>query len=515
MSIGSTDAYAQKFQCPQYVAIKELRGTENRQKLSRNWEKEADILQKMNDLKHPHIIRFLTAFRRGSPGNESHYLMFEWADGGNLCDFWETFPRLTLNANLVRSTLRQILGLAEAISRAHYPVSTSSPSGMNFRHGDLKPQNILWFKNGGDPNGIGLFKIGDWGLAKQHMLYTELRSFKTTTHGGTRIYEPPEEAADQGSKLVVPGQSGKKRSRLYDTWAMGCITLEFLIWLVYGYEQSAQFIARIIHSNPNAPRFYQVSQSTATVHDVAVRWMGHMAKDPIFKAGETALGGLLEVVRDRLLVVKLPERLGTSDFRSHVDLRRQHDISNNDDNSNREGPPATNAEAPDSTEDRPGIYVTGPGEEQNRQDNVSRLDLRQFSKAGPERARSDQFYDSMLEIAGEDMTDSYWFTGLPNPATGPYADNVPAIRQDGTYQAVYSEAHTRSRQDGQASQSEPRQMAGLGVPAVEQVRFYFFLHKNVVHVYSLIVYGNIRLYVSDFMSHCLAVMPMRDVNAHH
>ncbi|KAJ0383086.1 hypothetical protein COL922a_011208 [Colletotrichum nupharicola] len=357
-------------QCPQYVAVKELRDAGDRQKLFRSWEKEADILRKMNKLEQLHIVRFFTAFKRGIPGNESHYLMFEWADGG-------------------------------------------------------------------DRDGIGTFKVGDWGLAKQHQFFTELRSFRTTTSGGTRIYEPPEEAASQGANLV-PGRTGKKRSRLYDIWAMGCITLEFLIWLVYGYDQAEQFIAKIIQSNPNAPRFYQVrqdniNQSVATVHEVAEKWMDHMAKDPIFSADETALGNVLELLRKRLLVVKLPERLGTSDFRSNDIMTPRRDALSDgaisadpvDQSTTSEMAKGPTREIPgivlsepeeaqaESTQETPGIVVSEPEALQDSQDADPKLFSRLFSKPGWERARSDQFYDSMLEIAGEDEKDSYWFTDPP------------------------------------------------------------------------------------------------------
>ncbi|KAF5506317.1 Aurora/IPL1-related protein kinase 2 [Colletotrichum siamense] len=411
------DSNDKDFHCPKYVAVKRINDEEaDRQKMVHSWEREADILQKMNQLNQPHIVRFLTAFRRGSPGQEEHFLMMEWANGGNLRDFWRKFDRPTLTGDLTKATLRQILGLAEAISKAHYPVSTS---GLNFRHGDLKPENILWFKDGGDVDGIGLLKIGDWGLAKQHRFVTELRSNKTTTRWGTRAYEPPEEAASQGAKLLVPGQSGKKRSRLYDIWAMGCITLEFWIWLVYGLEQLEEFTARIYLSNPDAPRFYQVkrdssNQLIATVHDVAVRWMEHMAKDPIFKVGQTALGNLLEVVQTRLLVVKLPERLGTSAITSDDTMAPQQDvvrepIVNRSADSPANATEAQHVVALDIALEPPDIVVSGPGaKETGQKQEVDPGTNRAFSKGGRERARSNQFYDSMLEIEGEDEDDSYW-----------------------------------------------------------------------------------------------------------
>jgi serine/threonine protein kinase len=130
---------------------------------------------------------------------------------------------------LVKDSVKQLLGLARALCEAHYP--RTKPI---FRHGDLKPENILWFK-GGDGE-IGTLKIADWGLARQHNLETEHRS-RTSTGSGTRRYEPPEEETGEGiwANSLTPGQADpkqqKKRSRLYDVWAMGCITLEFL-WVI-------------------------------------------------------------------------------------------------------------------------------------------------------------------------------------------------------------------------------------------------------------------------------------------
>ncbi|KAK0614520.1 hypothetical protein B0T14DRAFT_309967 [Immersiella caudata] len=302
------------------VAVKEVqpRSDEDRQKMVRCWEQEASVLQKMNALNQPHIVQFITAFRRGDKGKEDYYLMFEWASGGNLRNLWRTFDRPYPTPALVKDSVRQLLGLATALCEAHYPESGTKTI---FRHGDLKPENILWFK-GGDGE-IGILKIADWGLARQHNLETEQRSNRTSTGSGTRRYEPPEEETGEGvwASSLTPGQvdlKQKKRSRLYDVWAMGCITLEFLIWLLYGPEELKKFNSDINGGYSDYPPFYQIEivkgKKVARVHDAVVRWMDHMAQDPACAPGETALGSILELVRDRLLVVKLPPRLGTSTY---------------------------------------------------------------------------------------------------------------------------------------------------------------------------------------------------------
>ncbi|KAK4205416.1 hypothetical protein QBC40DRAFT_336097 [Triangularia verruculosa] len=294
-----------------YVAVKELQpNNEDGQKLVQGWGQEASVLQKMNALNHEHIVRFLTAFRRGETGLEDHYLMFEWADGGNLRTLWETTSQ-PLTPTLLKAAVNQLAGLADALDKAHNPVS-----GPMFRHGDLKPENILWFKS---DDQIGTLKIADWGLARQHNIVTELRNSRTSTQHGTRTYEPPEEETGLGITVrgLAPGDAplGKRRSRLYDIWAMGCITLEFIIWLMYG-ERGRKVFHKQLKGNSELTLFYQTTsqrrdRKVARVHDIAIKWMDHIARDPRCKPDGTALGDLLELVRERLLVVELPSNLGS------------------------------------------------------------------------------------------------------------------------------------------------------------------------------------------------------------
>ncbi|KAK4195606.1 hypothetical protein QBC40DRAFT_343340 [Triangularia verruculosa] len=214
------------------------------------WEQEARTLQQMNSVGQEHIVQFITAFRRC----DSHYLMFEWADGGNLRDLWKSYPRSSLpTSTVVRQSLEQIWRLAQALKAAHYPDDLEER--RPFRHGDLKPENILWFKDKSTSgNGMGKLKIGDWGLAKGHDIETALRSHRTSTPYGTRRYESPEE------------ETGT----------------DFIVWLLYGSEGLSCFNRSIGDDSP----LYQTTN-------------------------KVAIGSLLEVVRDNLLVVELPEGLGS------------------------------------------------------------------------------------------------------------------------------------------------------------------------------------------------------------
>ncbi|KAF2805713.1 uncharacterized protein BDZ99DRAFT_395569 [Mytilinidion resinicola] len=288
--------------CPDFFAVKEMRSVE---KVVANWEREVKTLVMLNSLNQDHIVRFITAFSRRQADREDYCLMFEWANGGNLCDFWKATPQPTLQASFVKAVLKQLLGLAKALCAAHY----LNTSGASIRHGDLKPENILWFQ---DLDEIGRLKIGDWGIAKQNNIGTEMRAEQTTSQWGTLRYAAPE--VETGVRGIYFGQTPKRRSRLYDVWAMGCITLEFIIWLLYGWAEVKRL--RFNLGGERAP-FYQISQDEsgtkiARVHSVAVQWMEHMAKDPACQAGTTALGDLLEVVKTGLLVVNLPRRMGSN-----------------------------------------------------------------------------------------------------------------------------------------------------------------------------------------------------------
>ena len=281
--------------CPSHFAVKSLlpvvdpNGTEP---VSQAWSAEATTLHLLNRLNDPHIVKFVAALKRErSTGSHDYYLIFEWADGGNLRDRWQKNPTPELTEDLVKDTVQQFYGLSKALCKVH------KSDKDHYRHGDLKPENILWFK---DNDKFGTLKIGDWGLAKKHNLATRLRTNKTVTKHGTLRYEPPEAL-------------GSKRSRLYDIWAIGCVMLEHIIWMLYGWGGVVKFTNSVKGEGQSAEvPFYELETNEELdedmkryrVHHVVVDWMDHLAKEPACGKG-TALGDMLQLVRKELLVVAL------------------------------------------------------------------------------------------------------------------------------------------------------------------------------------------------------------------
>jgi serine/threonine protein kinase len=201
------------------------------------------------------------------------YLVFPWADD-DLETFWENRQPDT---DLSTWLLGQFLGLSEALCLIHRYRTTSDtnmpyqgsphctpPSAdratfeavnlhrrygdttahrrpppadhtpsepLNFhgRHGDIKPNNILYFAQGGKEIQQGILKITDFGIAR----FT------------------PENVALKRENGIVPNSptyrspecdfKNMEISSQCDMWALGCVYLVFLTWFFGGYGDVMEF----------------------------------------------------------------------------------------------------------------------------------------------------------------------------------------------------------------------------------------------------------------------------------
>lgn len=140
------------------------------QKLETEWRREVQALKEITKFNHANIIGFMAAITR----DYERYLIFEWANGGNLRQFWlHDDPRLS--RVLVKDIIVQLHGLADALQEIHK---------RGFRHGDMKPENILRVSTTGQSSSrldVGTLKICDMGLTRYHYLATQLREAGTNT----------------------------------------------------------------------------------------------------------------------------------------------------------------------------------------------------------------------------------------------------------------------------------------------------------------------------------------------
>ncbi|EXK83843.1 serine/threonine protein kinase [Fusarium oxysporum f. sp. raphani 54005] len=236
-----------------------------------------------------HLVTPISSCSTHGPGESKGFLLFPWANGGNLKVFWkrdENKDGVVSKINLDQPpdrmvwTFQQMAGLCKALVELHSHPFPSGGKDANCRHGDLKPENILAFREGG----TDVLRIADLGLAKFHLKSTSDRKRAkeyTETVTGTTQYMPPE--------FHVNGQI----SRRHDVWSLGCIFLEFIIWTAWGLEGLDKFNWR------DNEEFWQNRRDPEdVVHDNIKHWIESMRNALM---PNTALRDILELITSKML----------------------------------------------------------------------------------------------------------------------------------------------------------------------------------------------------------------------
>ena len=231
-------------------------------------------------------------------------------------DLWKSIPHPNLNANLVRESLQQLQGLASALEALQ---RCRERGWLHPSYYEIKPESILRFRNG-PSTVVGTLKIAVTDI-KQHPNIASYRGIltppPTTALYGTISYEPPEafnqELAEEGisslGNMLSPHISGLHD--LYDMWTMGCVILELLVWILYGYDELTRFHEKIRGPMGEARPFFVIEKGDgnhwAKLCSIVTDYMDHISKDPECAEG-TGLGDLLRLTQQHLLVVSLSAR---------------------------------------------------------------------------------------------------------------------------------------------------------------------------------------------------------------
>ncbi|KAH8653026.1 kinase-like domain-containing protein [Ilyonectria robusta] len=206
----------------------------------------------------------------------------------------------------------QMLGISEALLALHLE---------NCRYGDLKPENVLHFKEGAEDPGI--LVIADVGVSKFYQQVINIRNEPTDTRATTPIYEAPEVQPD----VKDP------RSRRYDMWSMGCMFLEHIVWLLYAHDamlrfrnsrksvepeiRDGSFYRRV--QRPGKSRDESPDQSSDQLpdpkdllHPTVLKAFEKLREDPNCQPG-TALGDLVKLISEDLMV-GVHQRVGATEL---------------------------------------------------------------------------------------------------------------------------------------------------------------------------------------------------------
>ncbi|OBS18946.1 hypothetical protein FPOA_10670 [Fusarium poae] len=249
-------------------------------------------------------------------------ILFPWAEGGNLKDFWDRNDNKagvlqqksrTTGLSKMIWTLKQMQGLCKALVELHRPHTAegalkSNEDDPHFRHGDLKPENILVFQEGTTE----ILRIADLGLGRFHLKSTDGRRKAkeyTKTVTGTTRYMPPEFNDDNHI------------SRKLDVWSLGCLFIEFIIWAAWGLEGLDQF-----NKLDNDEFWQKRSNSRNVVHDNISSWMQSMRK---VLSPRTALGDILRLVSSDMLK-RLDERCSSQEIYTKLEKTVRNALEDED-----------------------------------------------------------------------------------------------------------------------------------------------------------------------------------------
>ncbi|TGJ82206.1 hypothetical protein E0Z10_g6566 [Xylaria hypoxylon] len=273
-----------------------------------NFRREVEMLQRFKRTEHPHLATLLASYTQ----DNKHFLIFPWATH-DLSLYWEKENPTpdTGNIKLVRWICNQSWKLSEAVSCIHHLDENSEvpeEDRLYGRHGDLKPENILWYRS---REGFGNLVITDMGLSKTHRFAS--RTYNTTRKpSATPRYRPPEVDCKAGTM-----------GRTFDIWTLGCLFLEFLIWLNGGYTELVEFqdnmMTKSIRGVDTDEYFEWVRVQDAEYYAIRVKDKVTERTAALRTECSQFTYDFLDIIENRMLVVERNERISAKELAKEME----------------------------------------------------------------------------------------------------------------------------------------------------------------------------------------------------
>jgi serine/threonine protein kinase len=219
---------------------------------------EVTVLRKLTTVHaHQHLVTLFATYELSGELRPFH-LIFPWAEA-DLFHLWKRCPSPRRCPEMENWISEQCIGLMAALQQLHryWTFSTSSVFALigstdsnitNLtssaedgqrphqsrrifgRHGDIKPDNILWFPNSSSPGEPyqGILKIADFGSTR----------FNTQNHwSDAQNGSVPNSPTYRSPEYEISGEC----TTLCDVWALGCVYLECVTWYFGGYALFESF----------------------------------------------------------------------------------------------------------------------------------------------------------------------------------------------------------------------------------------------------------------------------------
>ncbi|KAI1277693.1 hypothetical protein F5Y07DRAFT_398246 [Xylaria sp. FL0933] len=166
------------------------------------------------------------------------------------------------------------------------------------RHGDIKPENILWYSDLTDD--LGTLQLTDFGVSdlKSGMSKSEIQS----NLAGTLVYRAPE--------FDVPERVIRQSA---DIWSLGCVFVEFITWLLGGEPLLRQFSRKRMSWDPYAHMEMDTFFESDCVKHLSGKTIKLKVKDSVISFFDELhehvncteyIHDFLDLIRDSMLVLE-------------------------------------------------------------------------------------------------------------------------------------------------------------------------------------------------------------------
>ncbi|KAM5365677.1 hypothetical protein ACJA88_012413 [Fusarium oxysporum] len=295
------------------------------------FKKEVEVLERLPP-KRPrsspdhldHLVHLELAYRHG---NEC-CLVFPWANG-NLKEYWAVGKKSPKEHKDVVWFFKQCWGLAVGLRRLHDPRSYNIARKANNdirtaddlladarntdygRHGDVKPENILWFSEyRGEEDHLA---ICDFGSTEFNSSHSKSQVNADEIYGYTTTYQPPD--------TLIQTKVNQK----YDVWCLGCVFLEFISWFLLGghaaVDEFPKFrVMKLADGIVGSDRFFCIdskgrskSETSAMVKPAVIRWITRLHK---IDSCPESVHDFLDLIQWEMLVPNPPQRSNCKEVRT-------------------------------------------------------------------------------------------------------------------------------------------------------------------------------------------------------